>query len=48
MESREQDRSYDPAKAEEKWYGYWMELGLFHADPSRPGAPYSIVIPPRT
>ena len=46
MESREQDRSYDPAKAEEKWYGYWMELGLFHADPSRPGNPYSIVIPP--
>ncbi len=46
MGTGEQDRSYSPAKAEARWYEYWMELGLFHADPSAPGPPYSIVIPP--
>ncbi|GAB4365612.1 MAG: valine--tRNA ligase [Deltaproteobacteria bacterium] len=46
MGSSEQDRSYDPSKAEARWYDYWMKLGLFHADPSAPGTPYSIVIPP--
>ncbi|OGP33896.1 MAG: valine--tRNA ligase [Deltaproteobacteria bacterium GWC2_65_14] len=46
MGSQEQDKSYDPAKAESKWYEYWMEQRLFHADPSGPGEAYSIVIPP--
>jgi valyl-tRNA synthetase len=46
MGSREQDRPYDPAKAEARWYEYWMERRLFHADPVRPGEPYSVVIPP--
>jgi valyl-tRNA synthetase len=43
---REKDKAYDPKGVEERWYGYWVEKGLFHADPDRPGDPYSIVIPP--
>ena len=46
MAASEQEKSYDPANAEAKWYSRWEELGLFHADPARPGDPYCIVIPP--
>ena len=46
MGAREQEKSYDPAIAEAKWYSYWERLALFHADPARPGDSYSIVIPP--
>src|SRR5512134_4102744 len=46
METRPQDRPYDPAATEEKWYAYWMEGKLFQADPDAPGESYSIVIPP--
>ena len=46
MAASEQEKSYDPAIAEAKWYPRWEELGLFHADPARPGDPYCIVIPP--
>jgi valyl-tRNA synthetase len=46
MGAREQEKSYDPAIAEAKWYSYWESLALFHADPARPGDSYSIVIPP--
>jgi valyl-tRNA synthetase len=37
---------YDPSAAEARWYPEWEERGYFRADPSRPGTPYSIVIPP--
>ena len=37
---------YDPAETEARWYGWWEERGSFRADPSKPGTPYSIVIPP--
>ena len=46
MGTREQEKSYDPASAEAKWYSYWEKLGLFRADPRNPGEPYCIVIPP--
>ncbi len=46
MGAREQEKSYEPAAAESRWYSYWEELGLFRADPARPGDPYCIVIPP--
>ena len=46
MAGQEQDKAYDPKGLEEKWYASWVGQGLFHADPSRPGDPYSIVIPP--
>jgi valyl-tRNA synthetase len=38
--------SYEPKKAEEKWYGYWEKKGYFHADVNDVKKPFSIVIPP--
>jgi valyl-tRNA synthetase len=43
---QEKDRAYDPRASEETWYAAWLAAGAFHADPSRPGEAYSIVIPP--
>lgn len=37
---------YDPAAVEEKWYKYWEENRLFHAEVDPAKTPYSIVIPP--
>ena len=39
-------KTYDPAAIEPEANRVWMEEGLFHAEPSDPGEPYSIVIPP--
>ena len=36
---------YDPHAAEERWYAFWIERGLFHSEPSD-RTPYSIVLPP--
>ena len=36
---------YNPAAAENKWYAYWMEHGLFHSEPDERD-PFCIVIPP--
>ncbi len=36
---------YEPAKAEGKWYGYWMKHGYFRSVPDG-REPYTIVIPP--
>ncbi len=38
-------KMYEPVKAEEKWYAYWMEKGYFHSEPDGREA-YSVVIPP--
>ena len=39
-------KTYSPGEIEKKWYAFWEENRLFHADvnPSKP--PYTIVIPP--
>jgi valyl-tRNA synthetase len=37
---------YDPKQTEAKWQQYWAEKEVFKADPSHPGEPYCIVIPP--
>ena len=37
---------YNPKETEDKWYSYWTEKELFHADPNNEGKPYTIVIPP--
>ena len=37
---------YDPAAVETKWYEYWEQENLFHAEPGDGGQPFSIVIPP--
>jgi valyl-tRNA synthetase len=36
---------YEPRKAEEKWYRYWMDNGFFRSTPDE-REPYTIVIPP--
>ncbi len=37
---------YDPKVTEQKWYAEWVERGYFHADETREGPKYSVVIPP--
>ena len=37
---------YDPQAQEDKWYAFWEENGLFHADVDKDKTPFSIVIPP--
>jgi valyl-tRNA synthetase len=37
---------YDPSSVETQAYRVWLEEKCFHADPAKPGEPYSIVIPP--
>ncbi|MBD2742606.1 valine--tRNA ligase [Coleofasciculus sp. FACHB-1120] len=37
---------YDPTTTETKWQKFWEENQVFKADPSHPGEPYCIVIPP--
>ena len=41
----ETPKTYEPLKAEEKWYAHWMEKGYFHSVPDDREA-YTIVIPP--
>lgn len=41
----ETPKTYEPLKAEEKWYAHWMEKGYFHSVPDEREA-YTIVIPP--
>lgn len=36
---------YEPAAAENRWYSYWMEKGLFRSRPDS-REPYTIIIPP--
>ncbi len=42
----EMEKEYDPSRIEEKWYDYWLQKKLFHADPEKEGEPFAIVIPP--
>lgn len=37
---------YDPQLTEAKWQAYWEENKVFQADPTKPGEPYCIVVPP--
>ena len=37
---------YNPKEAEDKWYKFWEEHNLFHAEPDKDKKPYCIVIPP--
>ena len=40
------DETYDPKTVEARWYDFWVEKGLFHADAASDKEPYTIVIPP--
>jgi valyl-tRNA synthetase len=42
----ELSKTYDPKASEEKWYAFWLEGGYFHADESREGPRFCVVIPP--
>jgi len=39
-------QGYDPQGVEERWYRFWEEHQLFHADETTRAHPYCIVIPP--
>src|SRR5436190_10148642 len=39
-------KTYDPSAVEAEAYRVWTEERAFHAEPTDPGEPYSIVIPP--
>jgi valyl-tRNA synthetase len=39
-------KTYDPAGTEARWQQAWESSGAFHPDPSAPGEPFSVVIPP--
>ena len=41
----ETPKTYEPLKAEEKWYAHWMNKGYFHSEPDNREA-YTVVIPP--
>ena len=44
--NRELAKSYSPDTIEEKWYAWWLEKGLFNAEPDSAKEAFSIVIPP--
>ncbi|HMV66688.1 MAG TPA: valine--tRNA ligase, partial [Myxococcota bacterium] len=46
MSAEDLPGSYDPAAAAKRWTAAWSESGVFVSDPTRPGPPFSIVIPP--
>ncbi|WP_082343410.1 valine--tRNA ligase [Vulgatibacter incomptus] len=39
-------KGYEPGDVEQRWYRFWLERGLFHADESSDKPPFSIVMPP--
>lgn len=45
IKSMEIPKTYEPGKAEEKWYQHWLTKNYFHSTPDE-REPYTIVIPP--
>ena len=39
-------KAYDPKSVESEANRVWTDEKLFHAEPTSPGQPYAIVIPP--
>ena len=39
-------KAYDPKPVEEKWGKFWLDEGLFVADPKSPKPKFSMVLPP--
>jgi valyl-tRNA synthetase len=39
-------KGYEPHEVEARWYDFWTQNGLFHADETSAKPPFSIVIPP--
>ena len=42
----EMSKTYEPKSFEKNWYDFWESKKFFHAEPSNPGDPFAIVIPP--
>ena len=42
----ELSKAYEPQLVEDKWYAWWIDQGLFEADPTSSKPAFSIVIPP--
>jgi valyl-tRNA synthetase len=40
------DKAYDPQRVEPHWAQWWLESGIFVADPNVPGPHFSIAVPP--
>jgi valyl-tRNA synthetase len=40
------EKTYEPQRFESHWARWWVETGIFHADPQAPGTPFSLVVPP--
>jgi valyl-tRNA synthetase len=39
-------KHYDPKQTEDRWYQFWIERGIFHADVDAEKETFSVVIPP--
>ncbi len=40
------EKTYEPQRFESHWARWWVETGIFHADPHAPGPCFSLVVPP--
>ncbi len=40
------EKVYEPQRFEPRWAQWWIDSGIFRADPKAPGRPFSLVIPP--
>ena len=46
MSFRELDKVYNPTLVEDRWYAFWEQNHLFHADARSDRESYTIMIPP--
>jgi valyl-tRNA synthetase len=42
----ELEKTYDPQRFEPHWAEWWVQSGIFHADPAAPGPRFSLAVPP--
>jgi valyl-tRNA synthetase len=42
----ELEKTYEPQRFEPRWAEWWVESGIFHADPHAPGTTFSLAVPP--
>jgi valyl-tRNA synthetase len=45
-DKRQLEKTYDPKPVEEKWTKFWLDEGLFVADPKSTNPKFSMVLPP--
>jgi len=46
LSQSELPKQYDHARAQQRWYPFWLERGYFHSEPDPNRTPFTIVIPP--